>query len=259
MRQRYQNRQRGFTRIHLFGHRKGDHAPTAVLELVDSPKDLKTALTATRVGRELAERAIQSQDSESIQWRTASASSLPESLQGQPSFSNMSGVAFPMHKFNKRLQRDILKASHAFQTQAPQDDSQSLFDYLAKQSFDEVLGLNAFGPARPDANKVELQRLANQDTKRDGAGMMSPPKIGRVVKAGASPLPSPKHPSERRPTPSTLEDVMATEEGWVDEEEDRMHRKALSPMARANGVQSRVRRYPAGNRVKVAANRSSLQ
>ena len=44
--------------MHLYGHRAGDHAPSAILELVDSPQDLKHAATAMAVGRELASKAI---------------------------------------------------------------------------------------------------------------------------------------------------------------------------------------------------------
>ncbi|KAK0545802.1 54S ribosomal protein L8, mitochondrial [Tilletia horrida] len=51
--QRYAGRPGGYTRIHLFGHRKGDHAPRAVLELVDSPRDVRLEMTARAVGRQL--------------------------------------------------------------------------------------------------------------------------------------------------------------------------------------------------------------
>lgn len=39
------------------GHRQGDHAPLAVLELVDGPNDLKFESAARTVGREMAVRA----------------------------------------------------------------------------------------------------------------------------------------------------------------------------------------------------------
>lgn len=35
----------------LFGNRKGDHAPKALLELVDNPRDLKLEITARAMGR----------------------------------------------------------------------------------------------------------------------------------------------------------------------------------------------------------------
>lgn len=53
-RERYMDRPGGYTRIHKYGYREGDHAPHAVLELVDGPRDLKFAMTARAVGRETA-------------------------------------------------------------------------------------------------------------------------------------------------------------------------------------------------------------
>ncbi|KAL8290293.1 hypothetical protein RQP46_003232 [Phenoliferia psychrophenolica] len=55
--ERYSLRSGGYTRLHRAGHRVGDHAPLAVLELVDGPNDLKFESTARIVGREMAVRA----------------------------------------------------------------------------------------------------------------------------------------------------------------------------------------------------------
>lgn len=55
--ERYATRSGGYTRIHRAGNRVGDYAPLAVLELVDSPHDLKYEGTARTVGREMAIRA----------------------------------------------------------------------------------------------------------------------------------------------------------------------------------------------------------
>lgn len=49
---RYAERPGGYTRVHLMGHRKGDHAPRAILELVDNPTDVKLDMTARTVARE---------------------------------------------------------------------------------------------------------------------------------------------------------------------------------------------------------------
>ncbi|KAH7107022.1 ribosomal protein L17 [Auriculariales sp. MPI-PUGE-AT-0066] len=50
---RYKERLGGYTRIHKYGNRRGDHAPHAILELVDNPHDLKYELAARTVGFEL--------------------------------------------------------------------------------------------------------------------------------------------------------------------------------------------------------------
>ncbi|KAG8715671.1 hypothetical protein FRC11_001618 [Ceratobasidium sp. 423] len=53
-RDRYLQRPGGYTRILKYGHRQGDHAPKAILQLVDGPRDLKLQMAARAVGRETA-------------------------------------------------------------------------------------------------------------------------------------------------------------------------------------------------------------
>lgn len=50
---RYRQRPGGYTRIYKYGHRPGDNAPKAVLELVDGPRDTKFEMTARKVGWEV--------------------------------------------------------------------------------------------------------------------------------------------------------------------------------------------------------------
>lgn len=56
--ERYAQRPGGYTRIHKYGHREGDHAPHAILELVDGPRDLKFEMTARAVGKETLARYL---------------------------------------------------------------------------------------------------------------------------------------------------------------------------------------------------------
>ncbi len=51
--ERYRQRPGGYTRIYRYGHRPGDNAPKAILELVDGPKDTKFEMTARKVGWEV--------------------------------------------------------------------------------------------------------------------------------------------------------------------------------------------------------------
>lgn len=51
---RYAGRQGGYTRVHKLGHQASNQAPLAVLELVDSPKDLRRAMVSRITARELA-------------------------------------------------------------------------------------------------------------------------------------------------------------------------------------------------------------
>ncbi|KAF7307002.1 hypothetical protein MIND_00493000 [Mycena indigotica] len=48
--QRYSERSGGYTRIHKYGHRPGDNAPQAILELVDNPRDIRWEMTSRAVG-----------------------------------------------------------------------------------------------------------------------------------------------------------------------------------------------------------------
>ncbi|KZO96056.1 hypothetical protein CALVIDRAFT_537644 [Calocera viscosa TUFC12733] len=62
--ERYKYRPGGYTRIHHLGNRFGDHAPMAVLELVDNPHDLRFAMTARAVGRETLRHFLESEKRE---------------------------------------------------------------------------------------------------------------------------------------------------------------------------------------------------
>lgn len=44
LKERYETRPGGYTRVYRAGHREGDKAPMAIIELVDSPNELKRAL-----------------------------------------------------------------------------------------------------------------------------------------------------------------------------------------------------------------------
>ncbi|KAF8601766.1 ribosomal protein L17 [Ceratobasidium sp. AG-I] len=70
---RYAARPGGYTRIHRFGYRPGDHAPHAILELVDGPRDLKFEITARAVGRETASSFAVGQQERGLRERTKRA------------------------------------------------------------------------------------------------------------------------------------------------------------------------------------------
>lgn len=72
-RDRYMSRPGGYTRIHKYGYRQGDHAPHAILELVDGPRDLKFAMTARAVGRETASLFVSEQSEHRLRGGTKQA------------------------------------------------------------------------------------------------------------------------------------------------------------------------------------------
>jgi hypothetical protein len=63
---RYANRPGGYTRIHKFGHRQGDNAPHAVLELVDGPRDLKFEMAARATGWDVLSSRLQTRSARAL-------------------------------------------------------------------------------------------------------------------------------------------------------------------------------------------------
>jgi hypothetical protein len=64
--ERYANRPGGYTRIHKFGHRPGDNAPRAILELVDNARDLRCEMTIRAIGREVLKQRLKTSTPASI-------------------------------------------------------------------------------------------------------------------------------------------------------------------------------------------------
>ncbi|KAL1956957.1 hypothetical protein VTO42DRAFT_6446 [Malbranchea cinnamomea] len=56
LRERYLNRPGGYTRVLRIEPRKPDQAPSAILELVDGPRDMRFAMTARTLARERANK-----------------------------------------------------------------------------------------------------------------------------------------------------------------------------------------------------------
>jgi large subunit ribosomal protein L17 len=90
---RYRNRPGGYTRIQRYGHRPGDNAPKAILELVDGPRDTKFEMVARKVGWEIMEWKAKGEHTglykgiergvESIEVRGGNASYLDEKTRAQ--------------------------------------------------------------------------------------------------------------------------------------------------------------------------------
>ena len=55
LRERYADRPGGYTRVLLIEPLKSDQAPSAILELVDGPKDMRFAMTARTLARQRGE------------------------------------------------------------------------------------------------------------------------------------------------------------------------------------------------------------
>ncbi len=55
LRERYASRPGGYTRVLRIEPLKPDHAPSAILELVDGPKDMRFAMTARTIAKDREE------------------------------------------------------------------------------------------------------------------------------------------------------------------------------------------------------------
>ena len=63
---RYAQRAGGYTRVHKYGHRQGDNAPHAVVELVDGPRDLRFEMAARAAGWDVLSRRLKTRSARAL-------------------------------------------------------------------------------------------------------------------------------------------------------------------------------------------------
>jgi len=63
---RYAQRAGGYTRVHKYGHRQGDNAPHAVVELVDGPRDLRFEMAARAAGWDVLSRRLRTRSARAL-------------------------------------------------------------------------------------------------------------------------------------------------------------------------------------------------
>lgn len=130
---RYATRPGGYTRIHLFGNRQGDHAPKAILELVDNPHDLRLEMTARAIGRETFARASKLGEEEV---RHGKQFELPDLETDK--------------RFNKITRRNIAKV-----TRFGGEESRARLAQIAQEHIERLNAIRAVeGPYREDTDKA---------------------------------------------------------------------------------------------------------
>jgi len=97
---RYASRPGGYTRVHLYGNRRGDNAPHAVIELVDGPCDLRFDMTARAVGRETVEAALGGHVGEF---------SHPDGISGSSASSQQRNSEVPLRDVTRRNLEKVLR------------------------------------------------------------------------------------------------------------------------------------------------------
>ncbi|WFD43689.1 54S ribosomal protein L8, mitochondrial [Malassezia psittaci] len=161
---RYEQRPGGYTRVHLMGYRKGDHAPRAILELVDNPTDVKLDITARTMAREadIMLRRAQTQ---------LSLPDIAQLLQAQSSVPLESDSRFaPMTR------RNIAKLVKYRGDEARKQLIEKASYYLEQiRASDQVIGLRREDTARWDDMQL---------TRPSRGRILTKPKVGDSLYAG---------------------------------------------------------------------------
>ncbi|KAA1110952.1 hypothetical protein PGT21_034902 [Puccinia graminis f. sp. tritici] len=113
---RYETRCGGYTRIHRVGYRANDHAPLAIIELVDNARDLKRDKVIRTISRELAQLE----------------------LSQKPTYSNPSSPSSIKAKIPAAVWRNVPCKSEAQAKQAI-EEFQRLLPEMTKKNMKKVL------------------------------------------------------------------------------------------------------------------------
>ncbi|CAO1634272.1 unnamed protein product [Sympodiomycopsis kandeliae] len=166
--ERYAERPGGYTRLHLFGNRPGDHAPRALLELVDNDKgDLRLEMTARAMGRE----ALLSLKRKS----KGALSSRPDTQ----IFSNPSVELENDTSFNELTRLNISKV-----VKYTSDAKRAELYNRADEHFRRLVVMEEMdGPRRSDEAKMSTDEWEKNGPKMDPEAFVITPTIGRQYKA----------------------------------------------------------------------------
>lgn len=164
MAKRYADRAGGYTRVHLMGHRKGDNAPRAVLELVDNPTDVKLDMTARTMAREAY--ILLHKAHKNIGWEA-----LQSLIQAQASIPIEQDT-----RFHDLTRRNIAKLIRFRGDEARKELSTKAAQYLERMWAENTLE----GPRRPDTERWDAMELARPSRGRT----LTRPMKGNRVYAG---------------------------------------------------------------------------
>lgn len=180
---RYVDRPGGYTRLHLHGHRPGDHAPRALLELVDNTKgDLKVELTARAMAREVLLRSKKMKSDKAIDFlKTPFLPRGTSSTRGVPKFEDD-------HTFNELTRLNIKKLLRYQEEEKRLELAMRAEDHLRRLQAADLL--DGPGQAREDTERMETESYKEHGPL--GGQSRTNPRIGRRLFAGARPedLPS---------------------------------------------------------------------
>lgn len=226
---RYALRAGGYTRITRAGHRVGDHAPLAVLELVDGPHDLKFEMTARTAGRELAIRAREGAGLDGF-WdfrkrveggtEAEVLARLEESEELEEMTRKNVRKALAFRQAETLLIKEPTEGEEADDTppETAIAPSTAFLNRVHHHYLRSLATLSLSTTLKPDSERsiTQLtQRLNPSDTRGAPSPVLTVPRMGRVLKAG-----------ERT-------------DGWELEEGAERSAKVGGPIGRAKGSRSR--------------------
>ncbi|SCV70566.1 BQ2448_3328 [Microbotryum intermedium] len=194
--QRYADRPGGYTRIIRSGHRVGDHAPTAILELVDNRNDLKFETTSKAWARELALKAREASSAGPDVWwalRTRLESQGEEGILAQ---LEKEKAIDPLTKKNLikalRYRKAFVPTTSSSHSEANVTEIHPSTQFLNRTHhhyLHHLATLQLSTPSTPSSYKTIkqlTQRLRPSETRGAPNPVLTVPIIGRRVQAGQS-------------------------------------------------------------------------
>ncbi|KAK4056534.1 54S ribosomal protein L8, mitochondrial [Microbotryomycetes sp. JL221] len=198
--QRYQQRPGGYTRIVKTGFRQGDHAPMAVLQLVDGSNDFKFEFTAKSLGREMAIKAKQQQGGGPQSWtrfrqQIESSSNLLETINNATELSSLTRrnivkalrytLSPPQSTSSETSSSSSSSSSSAVDTTKIQRFLDRSYHHYLQQL--ATFNLSSADEPVPDPNrqiKQLTQRLKPSETRGSPKQVVTVPLQNKIPKAG---------------------------------------------------------------------------
>ncbi len=183
--ERYAERPGGYTRIHLHGNRKGDHAPRAILELVDGPRDLRLEITARAIARQTLHRSS-----------GGAAHDLSDYANGKPYSAADFGSDLVLERFHPLTALNIRKATRFGGAPALAQLASKVNAAIVWQRAERAF--EGGGERRPDAQRMQAwAENAPRGSELKGA-VVTRPYMGKKSVAGEEHLGSTGTPASQR-------------------------------------------------------------
>ncbi|SCZ97992.1 BZ3500_MvSof-1268-A1-R1_Chr7-3g09662 [Microbotryum saponariae] len=250
--ERYASRPGGYTRLIRSGHRVGDHAPLAILELVDNRNDLKFETASKALARELALRAKGQgeRNGPDVWWglRTRLEAFGEEGIFGQfekePTIESMTKKnVLKALRYRKAFPPSLNSDPTLTETPttAALHPAVQFLNRTHHHYLHHLASLQLSTPSTPSSYKTIkqlTQRLRPSESRGAPRPVLTVPMMGRRVAAGQSTRGWPKH-DEQRSSPSSLDGLEQRLSGLDLNSGEAKGREKGGPISRAKAGRSR--------------------